>query len=163
MCPWVGLNAASFGGQLSGPPSRVECLSPPRLLLLRRVYGTTASPLWFELRGRTAWQATPSWTVYRLACHRLLPWPRVTFAMVPDAAWTGSDQRSWGTSPAAGPMGRLDRPSAPDPCGVVCCLPSLGALGAHVCAVSWVTWLLFTDVPARCVVLCVRCLGPLCS
>ena len=44
------------------------------------------SSLWFELRGHSAWQETPSWTVYRLACHRLLPWLHVTFAMVPDAA-----------------------------------------------------------------------------
>ena len=29
------------------------------------------------------------------------------------------------------------------------------------CAVSWATWLLFTVVPARCVVLFVRCPGPL--
>ena len=29
------------------------------------------------------------------------------------------------------------------------------------CAVSWATWLLFTGVPARCVVLLVRCPGPL--
>ena len=35
----------------------------------------------------------------------------------------------------------------------------LGALRC-VCAVSWATWLLFTGVPARCVVLCVRCPGP---
>ena len=28
------------------------------------------------------------------------------------------------------------------------------------CAVSWATWLLFTGVPARCVVLLVRCPGP---
>ena len=34
----------------------------------------------------------------------------------------------------------------------VCCFP---------CAVSWATWLLFTGVPARCVVLRVRCPGPL--
>ena len=34
----------------------------------------------------------------------------------------------------------------------VCCV---------ACAVSWATWLLFTGLPARCVVLCVRCLGPL--
>ena len=33
----------------------------------------------------------------------------------------------------------------------VCCAP---------CAVSWATWLLFTGVPAPCVVLCVRCPGP---
>ena len=30
-----------------------------------------------------------------------------------------------------------------------------------VCAVSLATWLLFTDVPARCAVFCVRCPGPL--
>ena len=30
-----------------------------------------------------------------------------------------------------------------------------------VCAVSWANWLLFTGVPARCAVLCVRCPGPL--
>ena len=29
------------------------------------------------------------------------------------------------------------------------------------CAVSWASWLLFTDLTARCVVLHVRCLGPL--
>ena len=29
------------------------------------------------------------------------------------------------------------------------------------CAVSWATWLPLTGVPARCVVLCVRCPGPL--
>ena len=43
------------------------------------------------------------------------------------------------------------------------------ALGAYVCAVYWATWLLFTGVPVRCVVLPVRCprlLGscaPVCS
>ena len=30
----------------------------------------------------------------------------------------------------------------------------------YVCAVSWATWLLCTGVPARCVVLRVRCPGP---
>ena len=45
---------------------------------------------------------TPSWAVYRLACQRLLPWLRVTFAMVPDAAWPGSDQWLWSTAPATG-------------------------------------------------------------
>ena len=30
-----------------------------------------------------------------------------------------------------------------------------------LCAVSWATWLLFSTVPVRCVVLCVRCPGPL--
>ena len=55
---------------------------------------------------------------------------------------------------------------------VLCCV--CGVLGhsapvhrcAHwvccvACAVSWATWLLFTGAPARCVVLRVRCPGPL--
>ena len=106
-----------LGGSSGGLPSRVEDLSPQGVLL-PLVYGTTASPLWLELRGHSAWQVTPSWTVYRLACHRLLPWLRVTFAMVPDAAWPGSDQWPWSTAPATGPVGRLGRPSASDPWGI---------------------------------------------
>ena len=200
MCPWVGPHAPSFGRQLWGLPSRVEYLSPQGVLL-PLIYGTTASPLWLELRGHSAWQATPSWTVYRLACHRLLPWLRVTFAMVPDAAWPGSDQWPWSTAPATGPLGRLGRPSAPDPWGVgsflslgrPTCVQCPGPLGScspvclrglwccvcgvlgHLapvhrcarsvccvaCAVSWATWLLFTGAPARCVALRVRCPGPL--
>ena len=117
MCPWVGPCAPFFGRQLWGLPSRVEYLSPQGVLL-SLVYGMTASPLWLELRGHSAWQPTPSWTVYRLACHRLLLWLRVTFAMVPDAAWPGSDQWPWSTAPATGPVGRLGRPSASDPWGV---------------------------------------------
>ena len=181
MCPWVGSHAPSFGRQLWGLPSRVEYLSP-KGVLLPLVYGTTASPLWFEMRGLSAWQATPSWTVYRLTCQRLLPWLRVTFAMVPDAAWPGSDQQPWGSAPAAGPVGWLGRPYAPDPWGVgsflslgrPTCARVCGVLGhlapVHRCArlvrcfaraVSWATWLLFTGVPARCVALLVRCPGPL--
>ena len=82
MCPWVGPHASAFEVQLWGLPSREEYLSPQGVLL-PLVYGTTASPLWIKLRGRSACQATPSWTVYLLACHRLLPWLWVTFAMVP--------------------------------------------------------------------------------
>ena len=198
MCPWVGPHVPSFGRQLWGLPSRVEYLSPQGVLL-PLVYGTTASSLWLELRGHSAWQATPSWTVYRLACHRLFPWLRVTFAMVPDAAWPGSDQWPWSTTPAIGPVGRLGRPGASDPWGVgsslslgrptcvqcpgplgscspvctrgmLCCV--CGVLGqlapVHQCArslccvvraVSWPTWPPFTDVPAGCVVLRVRCPG----
>ena len=113
MCPWVGPHAPSFGRQLW---AGVEYRSPQGVLL-PLLYGTTASSLWLELRGRSAWQATPSWIVYELACHRLLPW-LVTFAMVPDAAWPGSDQWPWSTSPATGPVGRLGRPSVSDPWGV---------------------------------------------
>ena len=128
MCPWVGPHAPSFGRQLWGLPSRVEYLSPQGVLL-PLVYGTTASPLWLELRGHSAWQATPSWTVYRLACHRLLPWLRVTFAMVSDAAWPGSDQSPWSTAPATGQVGRLGRPSVSDPW----CVGSFLSLGRPTC------------------------------
>ena len=121
--------------------------------------------------------------------------------MVPDAAWSGSDQWPWSTAPAAGPVGRLGRPSVSDtwglgsflslgrptcvrcpgplgscspvcPRGLMCCV--CGVLGhlapVHrcprslccvACAVSWVTWLPFTGAPAGCVVLGVRCPGPL--
>ena len=200
MCPWVGAHAPSFGRQLWGLPSRVEYLSPQGVLL-PLVYGTTASPLWLELRGHSAWQATPSLTVYRLACHRLLPRLRVTFAMVPDAAWPGSDQWPWSTAPATGPVGWQGRPSASDrwgvgsflslgrptcvqcpgplgscspvcPRGLLCCV--CGVLGhldpVHrcarsvccvACAVSWAPWLSFTGAPARCVASFVRCPGPL--
>ena len=200
MCPWVGPHAPSFGRQLCRLPSRVEYLSPQGLLLLL-VYVPTASSLWLKLRGLSDGQATPSRTVYRLAWHRLLPWLRVTFAMVPDAAWPGSDQPPWGTTPAAGQLSRLVRPSAPNQWGVgffsrppyACrcvrcpgplgsCSPvcSLGALCCvftvlgHLapvhrcaplvhcvpCAVSWATWLMFTGVHTRCLVGRVRCPGP---
>ena len=56
--------------------------------------------------------------------------------------------------------------------GVVCCVRGVPGHLAPVhrcarsvccfaCAVSWATWLLFTGVPARCVVLRLRCPGPL--
>ena len=114
MCPWVGSHAPSSGRQLWGLTSRMEYLSPQGALL-PRVYSTTASALWLKLRGPAVWQAAPSWAVCRHACHQLLPWLRVTFAMVPDAAWTGSDHWPWSTAPAIGPVGRLGRPSASDP------------------------------------------------
>ena len=200
MCPWVGPHAPSFRQQLWGLPSRVEYLSPQGVLL-PLVYGTTASPLWLELRGHSTWQATPSWTVYRLACHRLLPWLRVTFAMVPDAAWPGSDQWPLSTAPATGPVGQLGHPSESDPWGVgsflslgrptcvqcpgplgscspvcprglLCCVCGVlghlapvdrcaGSVCCVACAVSWATWLLLSGAPAGCAVLRVRCPGPL--
>ena len=57
------------------------------------------------------------------------------------------------------------------PLGVLCCVCGVPGLPAPVhrcarsvccvaCAVSWATWLLFTSVPARCVVLRVRCPRP---
>ena len=70
-----------------------------------------------------------------------------------------------------GPLGSC---SPVCPLGVLCCV--CGVLGhlapvhrcarsvcCFACAVSWASWLLFTGVPARCVVLRVRCPGPLCS
>ena len=68
-----------------------------------------------------------------------------------------------------GPLGSC---SPVCPRGLLCCV--CGVLGhlapVHRCAcsvrcfaaeLSWATWLLFTVVPARCVVLCVRCPGSL--
>ena len=50
-------------------------------------------------------------------------------------------------------------------CGVPGDLVPVHRCAHSVCcvvhAVSWATWLLFTGAPARCVVLCVRCPGPL--
>ena len=117
MCPWVGPHAPSFGRQLWGAaqPCGVSLTTrgiAPACLRYDRL------TLWLELRGHSAWQVTPSWTVYRLACHRLLPWLRVTFAMVSGAAWPGSDQWPPSTAPATGPVGRLGRPSASDPWGI---------------------------------------------
>ena len=180
MCPWVGPHTPSFGRQFWGLPSRVEYLSPQGVLL-PLVYNTTASALWLELRGLSAWQATPSWTVYRLACQRLLPWLRVMFAVVPYAAWPGSGQWPWSTAATAGPVGRLGCPSARNPWGVgsflslgrPTCARFCGVLGhlapvhrcarlvrCFACAVSWATWLLFTGVPGPWVVLLVPCPGP---
>ena len=178
MCPWVGPHAPSFGRQLWGLASRVECLSPQGVLL-PLVYGTTASPLWLELRGRSAWQVNPSLTVYRLACHRLLPWLRVMFAVVPNAAWPGSDQWPWvpllplapwvsWVVPACRTHGVLVLPcpsAALRVCGVPGHLAPVHRCARSVlclaCAVSWAAWLLFTGVPAWFVPLRVRCPGPL--
>ena len=156
----------------------MEYLSPQGVLL-PLVYGTTASPLWLELRGHSAWQVSPSWTVYRLACHRLLPWLRVTFAMVPEqpgrartsglgvpllplARWVG-----W-VAPVRPTHGVLvlSCPSAAlRVCSVLGRWAPVHRCARAVCcgayAVSWASWLLFTGVLARCVVLHVRCPGPL--
>ena len=113
-----------FAGISWGLPSRLGYLSPQGVLL-PRVYCSIASPLWLELRGLSAWQATLFWTVYQLICHWLLPWLRLTFAMLPDAAWRGSEQRPWGTAIAAGPLGRLGCPRASHSWDALCCYMSL--------------------------------------
>ena len=144
MCPSVGSHAPSCGRQLWGLPSRMVYLSTQGVLLPRD-YGWTALPLWLKLRGTVAWQATPPWAVCWHACHQLLSWLQVTFAMVPDAAWPGSGQRPWSTAPATSPVCRLGRPSASDPGGVgrgalsLCCPRCLCLCGvlAHVAPVQW--------------------------
>ena len=71
--------------------------------------------------------------------------------------------------PCPGPLGSC---ALVCPLGALCCVCRvLGHLASvqgcarsvHcvVCAVSWATWLLFTGVPARCVVVLVWCPGPL--
>ena len=134
----------------------MEYLSPQGVLF-PLVYGTAASPLWPELRGRPASQATPSWTEYRLACHRLFPWLWVTFAMVLDAAWPGPDKWPWSTY-CHWPGGSAWPPQRVRPMG---CWFFPVPRPPYVCAVSWATWLLFTSVPARCVALRLRCPVPL--
>ena len=79
--------------------------------------------------------------------------------------------------PAPCVVSRVRRPGPPGSCSPVCPLRVLfcvcGVLGplapvhrcarsvcCFACAVSWASWLLFTGVPARCVVLRVRCPGP---
>ena len=81
------------------------------------------------------------------------PWLRVTLAMVPDAAWPGSDQRPWGTARWVGWVAPVRRTP-----GVwfVVTRPS-AALGAHVCAVSTAPWRLFTSVPDQRVLVCGVC------
>ena len=116
MCPWVESHAPSCGWQPWGLPNRMKYLSPQKILL-PRVHGTTASPLWLELRGLAAWQAARSWAVCRHACHQLLPWLRATFAMVPDAALPGSDQWLWSTAPATGPVDSAGSPQCVRPWG----------------------------------------------
>ena len=79
--------------------------------------------------------------------------------------------------PARCVVSRVRRPGPPASCspvcplGVLCCVCGVLGLPAPVhrcarsvccvaCAVSWASRLLFTGVPARCVVLGVRCAGP---
>ena len=83
----------------------------------------------------------------------------------------------FGDVPARCVVSRVRCPGPPGSCspvrplGVLCCVCGVLGLLAPVhrcarsvccfaCAVSWASWLLFTGVPARCVVLRVRCPGP---
>ena len=178
MCPWVGPHAPSFGRQLWGLPSCVEYLSPQGLLL-PLVYGTTASPLWFELRGHSAWQEPPPGLCTGspvTGCFHgsgsRLPWSQMRpgrartsglgVPLLPLARWVG---RVAPVCPTHGVL-VLSCPSAAlrvrgvpgllvpfHRCArVVCCVVS---------AVSWATWLLSTGAPSRCGLLRVRRPRPL--
>ena len=133
----------------------MEYLSPQGVLL-PLVYGTTASPLWLELRGHSAWQVTPSWTMYRLACHRLLPWLR---RRLPWSPMQPGRARTSGLGVPLLPLARWVGWVAP-------VRPTHGVLvppvprPPYVCAVSWAAGLLFTGVPARFAVVRLRCPGP---
>ena len=121
MFPWVGSHAPCCGRQLWGLPSCVEYLSPQGVLPRE---STVRSPHPFgsscgaPLLGR---QPPPG----RHACHQLLPCLRVMFAMVPDAAWPGSDQWPCSTAHATGLVGWLGSPTASAPGGVDRCVLSL--------------------------------------
>ena len=92
-------------------------------------------------------------------------------------AVSGSSRLLFTGVPARCVVLRVRRPGPPRSCspvcplGVLCCVCGVLGLLAPVhrcarsvccvaCAVSWASWLLFTGVPARCVVLRVRCPGP---
>ena len=139
MCPWVGQHAPSFGRQLWGLPSCVEYLSPQGVLF-PLVYGTTASPLWLELRGLSAWQATPFLdcvpahlsTVASMALGDVCHGPRCSLAGLGPAAlgyrpccWPGG---SAGSPQCARPMGCWFLP-VPRPPYVCTCVRSPGPIG----------------------------------
>ena len=114
--------------------------------------------------------------VLRVRCpgpHRCARWVCCVACAVSRATWllfTGAPARCVVLRVRCpGPLGSC---SPVCPLGVLCCV--CGVLGhlapvhrcarsvcCFACAVSWATWLLFSCVPARCVVLRVRCLGPL--
>ena len=157
MCPWVGPHAPSFGRQLWGLPSRVEYLSPQGVLL-PVVYGTTASPLWLD---QWPWSTAPATG----------PVGRLGRPSASDPWGVGSSS-SLGRPTCVQCPGPLGSCSPVCPRGLLCCVCGVPGHLAPVhqcarsvccvaCAVSWATWLPFTGAPAWCVVLRVRCPGPL--
>ena len=137
MCPWVGPHAPSFGRQLWGLPSRVEYFSPQGVLL-PLVYGTTASPLWLELRAallgrRPLLDCVPARlsTVASMAPGDVCHGPRCSLARL-------------------GPVAFGDRP---------CCSPD-GSAGLPQCVRPMGCWFLPVPRPPY-VCTCVRCPGPL--
>ena len=130
----------------------------------------------------------------RFPVHRCAPLVRCFACVVSWAIWllfTGVP--AWRVVLRVRCPGPLGSCSPVRPLGVLCCVCGVlghlapvhrcaGSVCCVACAVSWATWLLFTDVPARCVVclcgvlghlapvhrcarsvccLCVRCPGPL--
>ena len=183
MCLWVGPHAPSFGRQLWGAAQ--PCGVSLTMVLLPRVYGTTTSPLWLELRGFAAWQVNPSWAVCWLAgamapgdvCHGA----RCSLA--------GLGPLALGSRPCCWPGGTAGSPQCVQPvgCGLLPSVPWLPwaclrvrcpwPLGARspvcgpgvvcawcvvcrVCAVSMASWRLFTGARAVCA-LCVVLVVPL--
>ena len=132
--------AHSCGVTLTIGAIALACLRYDRLTPVARVAG----PRCFA--GDT------SWAVCGHACHRLMPWHRMTFAMVPGSAQPRSHQWPWSTAPATSPPGRLGRPSSSDPWGVVfCALPLCHPRCVCACGVR------------RLLALVHRCARPVCA
>ena len=136
------------GSSSGGLPSRVEHLSP-QVVLLPRVYGTSASPLWVEVLGPCAWQATTSWAVCRPACLTVVSMAPGDVSHGPRCRLARLNQRHWSTAPATGTACSLGRPSASDPLGVLWCFSA--ALCVYAFAVSGAPSRSFTSVRVRCV------------
>ena len=105
--------------------------------------------------------------------HRCAPSARRAMCAVSWATWllfTGVPARCVALRVrCTGPLGSC---SPVSPLSVLCCVSSVlrhlapghrcaRSVCCVACEVSWASWLLFTDVLARCVALCARCPGPL--
>ena len=160
MCPWVGSHAPSFGRQLWGAaqPCGVSLatggiapasLRYDRLTPVARVAGSRC------LAGDPLLDCVPARlsSVASTAPGDVCRGPRCSLAGLGPVAleyrschWPGG---SAGSPQCARPWG----------CGVLCPAPPLLRFAACACAVSGASWLPFTVVHARCVVLRVRCPG----
>ena len=150
-------------GSSSGGSPTVWSISHHRGYCSRKSTVRSPHPCGQSCGAPAAWQTTPSWALCVQACHRLLPWLRLTFAMFPDAAPPGSDQWPWSIAPAIGSAGRLGHPSPSDLGSVVRCALSLCRPRCVSCVVSLATWCLFTGARILCVHRCARCLRYVCD
>ena len=96
MCPWVESHAPCSRRQPWGAARPCGVSLTTRGIAPASLRYSRLTPA-ARVVGPRAWQANPSRAVCRQACHQLLPWLQVTFAMVPDAARPGSDQWPWST------------------------------------------------------------------